>query len=106
VSSILNRLTQPAGLDWYVADTGNVVVTIPRLAVQCFETRIFRLGNIAADRRAQVALIGRIASTIEPESWSEVGGPGVIQPLGNLLIVRHNRPTLEQVERLVDGPGK
>jgi hypothetical protein len=47
-------------------------------------------------------LIRLITSTIEPDSWSDVGGKGTIQffPLGHALVVGQQTPDIQ--EQIVD----
>jgi type II secretory pathway component GspD/PulD (secretin)/tetratricopeptide (TPR) repeat protein len=48
-------------------------------------------------------LIGLITSTIKPQSWSSVGGPGTIQyyPLGGALVINQTPDIQEQVAELL-----
>lgn len=46
-------------------------------------------------------LIRAIKVAIDPDSWSEVGGPGTITPLGGTLIVTHTLPVHKKMEQLL-----
>jgi hypothetical protein len=46
-------------------------------------------------------LINAIQSTIEPQSWVDVGGNAVCTPLGGLLIVKQTAAAHEQIENLL-----
>lgn len=47
-------------------------------------------------------LIEAITSTIAPQSWDEVGGPGSIAPIGNALLISNEESVHEQIEALLD----
>ena len=46
-------------------------------------------------------LIEVILTTVEPESWENVGGEGSIATLGTMLIVRQNREVIDQIAALL-----
>ncbi len=47
-------------------------------------------------------LINAITTTIEPSTWTDVGGPGSIAPLGNSLIISAAPRTHNQITALLD----
>jgi hypothetical protein len=47
-------------------------------------------------------LIDAITSTIAPDQWDDVGGPGSIKPLGNCLLISAAEDVHEQVLALLD----
>jgi hypothetical protein len=58
-------------------------------------------------------LIRVITGTIEPDSWSEMGGPGSIQSINGLIVINHTRDVHDQVKHLLqlleeamDEPGR
>jgi len=50
-------------------------------------------------------LVNAIESTIEPQSWAEVGGNAVCTPLGGLLIVKQTVAAHRQIEDLLESIG-
>jgi type II secretory pathway component GspD/PulD (secretin) len=61
-------------------------------------------GKRAPGTTAEEALIRLITQTVEPSSWSEVGGKGTIQyyPLGLALVVNQTQDVQEQIADLLD----
>lgn len=57
----------------------------------------------SSPRTIEDLLINLIQTTVAPDSWSSVGGPGVIQyfPLGMALIVNQTQDVQEQVQDLL-----
>lgn len=66
--------------------------------------RIYDVTRIA-DRRDVDDLLNAISSTIKPESWDEVGGPGTLQPTRvggrTLLVISQTDDTHRLIERLL-----
>jgi hypothetical protein len=60
-------------------------------------------GKHAPGRTAEDVLIRLITTTIEPKSWSEVGGKGTIQyfPLGLALVINQTQDVQEQIADLL-----
>ncbi len=48
------------------------------------------------------SLINVISSTVEPESWQEVGGPGSIEPHDGMLIVNQTEAVHKKIAQLLD----
>jgi hypothetical protein len=47
-------------------------------------------------------LISAILSTVEPESWDAMGGPGSIEALGGTLIVKNHATAHEQIDTMLE----
>lgn len=47
-----------------------------------------------------------IISTVEPNSWEEVGGPGVCTPLGGMLLIRQTPAIQRKIQELLDSIGR
>ncbi|MBM83054.1 MAG: hypothetical protein CMJ78_21040 [Planctomycetaceae bacterium] len=47
-------------------------------------------------------LAGIIESTIEPESWSSVGGNGVIRPIPSGLVITQSQKVHRKITALLD----
>ncbi len=60
------------------------------------------VGSAPSVRTSIDDLIEAIKSTIEPESWDDVGGPGSIAPLGNNLLISNEEHVHEQITKLLD----
>ena len=59
-------------------------------------------GASAAPQRLSIdELIDAIKALVEPESWVDSGGEGVIRLLGNMLLVRQTAAAHEQIEAVV-----
>jgi hypothetical protein len=60
-------------------------------------------GPEKAPKTQEDRLIGIITSTISPQSWTTVGGPGCIDyfPLGMALVIRHTPAVQEQIADLL-----
>ena len=59
-------------------------------------------GTAPSVRTSIDELIEAITSTIEPESWDDVGGAGSIAPLGNALLISNEEHIHEQIGTLLD----
>ncbi|HUT92767.1 MAG TPA: hypothetical protein VMY37_24955 [Thermoguttaceae bacterium] len=59
-------------------------------------------GTAPSVRTSIDELIEAITSTIEPESWDDVGGSGSIAPLGNALLISNEEHVHEQIGTLLD----
>ena len=83
-------------------ERGGIVITIPDDPP--LETWFYDIGDLAAyDGGTDFDyLIDLLTTTIEPDSWDEVGGPGTIQELGdNWLVVVQSRQTHQKLQRLL-----
>jgi len=100
LSSVLDKLLIPQGLDWYLLDPDTIVVTTRAEVVGRLEPRVYRTKELLAAGQTEKGLLARIA-TIEPDSWGALGGPGQLRFLPGVLIVNHNRHVHEQIERLL-----
>ncbi len=66
------------------------------------------MGSTAAHRRPDPRrinmddLINAITSTVEPESWDEVGGPGSISAIGGALAIRQTQAIQSQVKSFLE----
>lgn len=109
VSQILNRVLAPTGADWFVDDSGVVLVTSAARVVARRELHVYHVRELLTAERTGERLVEQITATIEPASWSAANGTA-IHPLAGLLIVNHNRRLQDQVEaflqRLAGAPTK
>ena len=59
-------------------------------------------GTAPSVRTSIDQLIEAITSTIQPESWDDVGGSGSIAPLGNNLLISNEEHVHQQITTLLD----
>ena len=102
----------------YVVRDDVIQITTPEDGESVLVNRLYDVHDLAADSGARTFtdLIDLITTTIEPDSWDEVGGPGVIVSLGQRwLVVTQTQQIHEQIEPLLiqlrqflraDGPGE
>ncbi|PHR93993.1 MAG: hypothetical protein COA78_32220 [Blastopirellula sp.] len=94
---LFNRLRM-MGLDWYVEDQ-IVHVTSFAIAEEHMTTVTYPVGDLldAGSEIDQIAVT--VTTTVEPESWEELGGEGVISFLGDVMLVRQT----DEIHRHVRG---
>jgi len=83
LASALRLLLRPLGLVWTIRDTA-LLVTTPEGAEWPLLVRVYPVGDLVGSESQHQAgfeaLIETITSTIEPQTWWELGGPGSIAP--------------------------
>jgi hypothetical protein len=81
----------------------DLVVPIPELAPFLCRKYSDLAGKSTPGMTAEDVLLRVITSTIEPNSWSEVGGKGTIQyfPLGMALVINQTQDIQEQIAYLL-----
>lgn len=109
--SALNLVLRDLDLTWTINDEV-LLITTRDAAEQMMLTRIYDVGDLVTFRtvRGQTcqdfdSLIAAITSSIEPESWEEVGGAGAIAPLeyrgAKAVVIRQTFQVHEQIRRLL-----
>jgi len=101
LSSCLDRLADSVGVDWYVDEVGLVVITTPELAARSREIRLHSIAGCLSRGMTKSELITRVTSTVAPGSWAATDRPASIRPLGNFLVVSHNRKTQDELARVL-----
>jgi len=96
---LLNRL-ESLGLGWYL-DDHIVHVTTAEEAEDRRTTSPHTIGDLLDKGYEVDVLIDLITSTVAPASWEEVGGPGVLSSLGDVLFVRQSDDVQRQVQGLL-----
>lgn len=110
--SALNLILHDLDLTWIIADEV-MVITTPEEAENHLITRVYDVGTLVTvqdpdGNRWQDfdSLIKAIVSTVEPDTWEDVGGLGTIAELefrgAVVLIVRQTLDTHSQVEKLLE----
>ncbi len=86
LQSALNLMLRPLDLTWTISDEV-LLITTPEAAERYLITRFYAVGELVRQDRPDSrpsdydCLIELIASTIEPQSWVDMGGPGGIVAL-------------------------
>lgn len=122
LNSSLNAMLRPLDLTWTVHDDV-LWITTPEANESMLVVRLYEVTDLTAcqDKSGEMwadydTLIEMITSTIQPDSWGEVGGVGAIQaaPLGGaeMLAIRQTYQVhcqidqlLKQVRAIVDKKG-
>lgn len=98
-TSALRQLLEPLQLTWIVQNELLFVTTSVR-AGETLETRIYDVDDLIYSGEFD-SLIGVLTSTIEPDSWDEVGGPGSIREVDSGGVVALSiRQTQKNQERI------
>jgi hypothetical protein len=112
-SQSLRHLLRDLGVTWIVRDEA-LVITAPEKAEEDQEIRVYPVADLVCDSdpcgqlvpndgKDFSTLIDLIESTISPDSWESVGGPGSIEPCRNadVLAVSAGPQTHEEIEHLL-----
>jgi hypothetical protein len=94
---MLNRLSV-YGLGWYY-DEGIVHITSRERAEGRLTMLPYNVGDLFDAGFEGDALLESIVHTIEPDSWEEMGGEGVINLIGDVIFIRQN----DRIHREVKG---
>lgn len=103
LESVLRILLHDLELTFEVRDD-SLVITTQEEAEAHLETRFFRVRQIPSGNRWTYSsgdLKDAITSTIFPDSWDDVGGPGSIEVLGDVLAVSQTREVHQQFKVLL-----
>ena len=131
LGSVLEKMLRQVDLTWLMRE-GMVLITTPEEAENHLETRVYPVADLVVVRRTirpgsrpyQMgsgrdagnrwidpdewmdfdSLIYVITSTIAPDAWSDVGGPGSIESFAKsrVLVISQTRSVHEQVESLLE----
>jgi hypothetical protein len=103
----LGHMLRPLDLTWMLRN-GALVITSPEGADACLETRLFSVTDLVYPAEATGAqesdedtLLDLITTTVAPQSWDAVGGPGAIEMFRGILVVSQTRGVLDQVRALL-----
>lgn len=109
--SALKILLSEFNLTWVVENEVIKITSVMR-AMGALDVRAYRVGRLLVageDKDQQLDhLIELVQSTIEPDSWDEVGGPGSIKsfPGGNSVFVRQHQSVHHRIELLLTSMGR
>lgn len=109
VAKLLNRILRPLDLTWTIRDEV-VLITTHEATEALLDVRLYPIFDLAGrskdpeENGQQVdGLVEVITSTVEPDTWDDVGGPGGIEVLTQpfLLAVAQTQAAHEKIERLI-----
>ncbi len=108
LESALNFALDSVELTWTIRDE-SLLITTPERAEAQLETRIYPVRDLVVvefERQIDTNfddLIWPITSTIHPDSWAEVGGPGGIEPhvASSSLFISQTWRVHRDIERLI-----
>ena len=102
LESLLNRMLSQLGLD-FIVENDAMSITTKEHAEEKPVARVYSVRNVSdSPLMDSKALAEVIEETIEPESWSTVGGSGVIKPIGDGLIINQSQPIHRKIVELLD----
>lgn len=109
--SALNLILRDLGLDWTIANEV-LLITSPDEAKTNLVTRVYDVGKLIEVRGADGkiwkdfdSMINLLTSTVQPESWNCVGGPGTMAPFelrgAAGLVIRQTPKVHQELNRLL-----
>jgi hypothetical protein len=84
------------------------MITVARPAESAVQSgvRVFRIKELIGSGRDAADLVKGITETVEPECWTPVTPSATIRVLPGLLVIRHNRLTLQRIAEFLETAGK
>jgi hypothetical protein len=112
LQSGLNLMLRELDLTWTIRDEV-LLITTPEEAEMMLVTKVYDVGDLVTcqDKSGELwvdydSLIEVITTTIGPETWEDVGGPGSIAPApfrgADMLVVRQTYQIHQEIEQLLD----
>jgi len=105
--SVLRHLLRDFELTWTVRD-GVLLITTPEEAESCMETKIYDVLDLikvheqaAPDEYDCDSIINLITTTVAPQSWDTVGGPGSIEAFRGGVVITQTRDVLDQISDML-----
>jgi hypothetical protein len=103
LESALGSLLRPLSLAW-VPEKSGVKITTPEAAAKNLQTETYDVRDLLlATRGSSDPLVELITSTVDPTTWSQVGGLGTVSLGPGGLQVRGTYGTQRQIEELLAG---
>jgi hypothetical protein len=103
LAAALDRLAGSAGVAWRVVDARTLQITSPKALRAHLELEFYPIKPLLGPGRSGPGLAEALQTRVEPGTWSDGGGPGVVhfdEPSG-CLIVLQSQPVQVAVERLL-----
>jgi hypothetical protein len=101
LDAALDRILQPLKLEWYV-ENGVLQITTKIAAEEALETRTY---NVGLHRNVQ-SLFQGVMRAGDEDSWEDVGGPGSLTFMRNVLIVRQTEGEFSKIEAWLKRQGR
>lgn len=103
LSEALQTLLTPLQLTYRIADAGQLVITTPEALGERLEVEFYPVEKLLGKDETAETLIERIKSELDPRSWDDAGGPGLIEydPSGYLIVLQ-TQPRQIELEELLD----
>ena len=106
--SVLRWILRDLDLTWIFQD-GAIVITTPEKAEETLSRALFNVSDLVGyspEKPSQAdyeTLIDLISSTVSPQSWDAVGGPGSMGAYRGALLISQDQNRLEEIERFLAG---
>ena len=108
LAEALKSLLAPLRLTYRIADAKQIVITTPealgeRLEVEFYPAVAFPAVALVGKKQTPDELIERIKSELDPRSWDDAGGAGLVEyePAGYLIVLQ-TQPRQIELEQLLD----
>jgi hypothetical protein len=104
LESALALLLRLVDLTWVIRDDA-LVITTPEKAEAALHVVSYEVGDLLAAVGGDIASLVRVIySTISPETWDQVGGPGSLAPIpaAGALQISQTREVHRRIEQLLD----
>ncbi len=113
-SEALSDLLQPLGLAFRVVDSDMFEVTSRTALAARLELQFYPVRQLVPDGGTRQKLVEKLQDEVGGDTWSDAGGPGVVQfdEPSHCLLVLQLQPVQREVERFLSrhlaeiGPGK
>jgi hypothetical protein len=105
LAEALGTLLGPLGLAYRVVGADTIEITTRKAATAKLDLEFFPVGDLLDNGLAVDSLVEPIKERLAPETWSDVGGPGVLHfdQLSRCLIVLQSQQTQFSIEILLGG---
>lgn len=108
--AILEQMLEPLGLAWTIRHE-SLWITTPDQLQEYLVSRVYAVEDLLPGRSEQLQneledLIQVITSTVRPQSWSDVGGPGCVMPVivqgKGCLVIHQSWPVHLEIMQLLE----
>ena len=103
LSEALDELLSPLGLAYRVVDADTLEITTPKVLAARLELEFYPLGDLLTEGMTASSILGQIQDQVAGATWSEAGGPGLLDLDGpsDCLIVLQSQPVQFALEALL-----
>ncbi len=111
VSIELNDVSAYSGLKWmlvqldltFIVDVDDIIITTPDVAESHLVNRFYAIPELLSNPAYYDGIIEVLTTTVEPDSWEDLGGPGSIAPYMNGLMISTTDEIHIKLDRLFVG---